>query len=178
MIRKTRKKPFLQYIVHSEVKKVKKWIGILIVVVVVLTGVFAKVYLTAREPVRAAAKITVPLAKEKAKLTEVTAFHLYHGKETVDVVEGKNKKGEKLIVWIPEKSKKVIVEKAKSGVTKEEAIHKLLKEKNPKKIVSVRLGLEDKTPIWEIYYLSDGNLMNYYNVRFDNGEWKSKIENL
>lgn len=156
----------------------KKWIGILIVFVVVIVGVFAKVYITAREPVNAAAKKAVPLAKEKAGLTEVTAFHLYHRKETVDVVEGKNSKGEKLIVWIPEKSKKVIVKKAKSGVTKEEAIQKLLNEKRPKKIVSVRLGLEDGTPIWEIYYLSDGNLMNYYNVRFDNGEWESKTENL
>ncbi|XJZ26017.1 DUF5590 domain-containing protein [Bacillota bacterium Lsc_1132] len=156
----------------------KKWILIFIVFVVVLLGVFAKVYFTAREPVKAAEKKAIAMAEKKVKLAEVNDFHLYHGLETVDVIEGKNSKGEKIIVWIPEKSQKVIVKNAKSGLSKADAIQKLMQEKNPKKIVSVRLGMEKNIPFWEIYYLSDNNLINYYYVHFQTGEWLKKIENL
>lgn len=157
---------------------VKKWILILVVFVVILIGIFAKVYLTARSPVKEAETKAVALAEKKAKLKVVNDFHLYHGLETVDVIEGKNSKGEKIIVWIPEKTKQVIVKKAKSGLSKADAIQKLMQEKNPKKIVSVRLGMEKNIPFWEIYYLSDSNLINYYYVHFQTGEWLKKIENL
>ncbi|MGG5253824.1 DUF5590 domain-containing protein [Neobacillus sp. SM06] len=156
----------------------KKWITILIVFVVILVGVFVKVYITAREPLKAAEKKAVAIAEKKASLAKVTSFHLYHGLETVDVIEGTNKKGENIVIWIPEKTKQVIVKSAKSGLSKADAIKKLLQEKNPKKIVSVRLGMEKNIPFWEIYYLSDNNLINYYYVHFQTGEWLKKIENL
>ncbi|MGG3562572.1 DUF5590 domain-containing protein [Neobacillus rhizosphaerae] len=118
------------------------------------------------------------MASKKAQLSELQDFHLYNGLETVNVIEGKNKKGDKIIVWIPEKSKKVFVKKAKNGLSKEEAVQKLLQEKNPKKIISVRLGMEKNIPLWEIYYRSENNLINYYYVHFETGEWLKKIENL
>ena len=178
MIMKIKRRLFLRYIVHSEVRNVKKWIWIFIVFIVVGIGIFVKVYLTAREPLKTAEKKAVMIAEKKAGLAKVTDFHLYHGLETVDVIEGKNIKGENIIIWIPEKTKLVIVKNAKSGLSKADAINKLLQEKNPKKIVSVRLGMEKNIPFWEIYYLSDNNLINYYYVHFQTGEWLKKIENL
>jgi uncharacterized protein YpmB len=94
------------------------------------------------------------------------------------VIEGKNKKGEKIITWIPLKTKQVVVLKASSGLSKEQAIKKLEETKSPKKIISVRLGMEKMIPFWEIYYLSDNNLINYYYINFKTGEWLKKIENL
>ncbi len=117
-------------------------------------------------------------SKGKGSLSEVEDFHIYNGMETVNVIEGKNKNGDNIIVWIPEKSKKVFVEEAKNGLSKEEAIQKLYNEKSPKKIISVRLGMENDIPLWEIYYRSENNLINYYYVHFDTGEWLKKIENL
>ncbi|WML59959.1 DUF5590 domain-containing protein [Neobacillus sp. PS2-9] len=156
----------------------KKWILSIVIFFVVLIGIFIKVYLSAMNPVKAAEEKAVLLASKKAQLTEIQDFHLYNGLETVNVIEGKNKKGDKIIVWIPEKSKKVFVKKAKNGLSKEEAVQKLLQEKNPKKIISVRLGMEKNIPLWEIYYRSENNLINYYYVHFETGEWLKKIENL
>lgn len=156
----------------------KKWIIFLGVLVILIIGILFKVYVTAVAPVKAAEIKAVNLAKDKTQLSEVDAFHLYNGLETVNVIEGKNKKGEKIIVWIPEKSKRVIMKKAKSGLSKEEAIQKLLQEQKPKKIISVRLGMEKNIPLWEIYYRSENNLINYYYVHFETGEWLKKIENL
>jgi len=156
----------------------KKWILFLVIFVFVLLGILVKVYLTAVDPVKAAESKAVSIAKKSVQISEVDDFHIYHGIETVNVIEGKNKKGEKIIIWIPKKSQKVIVAKASSGLSKQEAINKLLQEKNPKRIIAVRLGMEKNIPLWEIYYRSDNNLINYYYVHFKTGEWLKKIENL
>lgn len=156
----------------------KKWLLILTVLVLVFFGILVKVYLSAVDPVKTAEKKAVSLAKEKVQISEVDDFHIYHGLETVDVIEGKNKIGEKIIIWIPEKTKKIIVKKAKNGLSKEEAIQKLLQEKKPKKIIAVRLGMVKNIPLWEIYYRSENNLINYYYIHFETGEWLKRIENL
>src|SRR4051812_10432784 len=103
----------------------KKWIIVLSILVLALCGILLKVYLSAVDPVKAAEKKAVTLAKNEIPLTEVEDFLIYNGIETVDVIEGKSKKGEKIIVWIPEKSKEIFVRKAKNGLSKEAAIQKL-----------------------------------------------------
>ncbi|MDR7238645.1 cell wall elongation regulator TseB-like domain-containing protein [Neobacillus drentensis] len=156
----------------------KKWIIFSVLFVLVVVGLLINVYFKSVDPVNAAEKKAVALANKEISLKEIEDFHIYNGIETVNVIEGKSMKGEKVIVWIPEKSKQVFVKKAKDGLSKEEAIQKLLQEKSPKKIISVRLGMEKNIPLWEIYYRSDNNLINYYYVHFDTGEWLKKIENL
>ncbi|MCM3114600.1 DUF5590 domain-containing protein [Neobacillus sp. MER 74] len=156
----------------------KKWIIVLSIIVLAFCGLLIKVYLSALDPVKTAETKAVSRAQEKISLKEVEDFHIYNGIETINVIEGKSKNGDKIIVWMPEKSKEIIVRKAKNGLTKEEAIQKLQQEKSPKKIISVRLGMEKNIPLWEIYYRSNNNLINYYYVHFDTGEWLKKIENL
>ncbi|MFP5107879.1 cell wall elongation regulator TseB-like domain-containing protein [Neobacillus sp. C211] len=156
----------------------KKWIIFIVIFIVVIFGLLIKVYFTSVDPVKAAEKKAVALANKEISIKEVEDFHIYNGIETVNVIEGKSNNGEKIIVWIPEKSKKVYVKKAKDGLSKEEAIQKLLQEKSPKKVISVRLGMEKNIPLWEIYYRSNNNLINYYYVHFETGEWLKKIENL
>ena len=70
------------------------------------------------------------------------------------------------------------VRKEAKGISKEQAVSKLLQEKNPKEIVSVKLAMLKTRQCWEIYYLSDNNLINYYYVDFETGEWLRKIENM
>ncbi|MFJ5757779.1 DUF5590 domain-containing protein [Neobacillus sp. NPDC093182] len=156
----------------------KKIILFLVLLIVICVGIFVKVYANAQEPLNTAQEKAVSLANEKVEFSEVEDFHIYHGTETVSVLEGKNKKGENIIVWIPEKSKKVIWDKRKNGISKEDAVQRLLEEKSPKKIISVKLGMENNIPLWEIYYRSENNLINYYYVDFKTGEWLKKIENL
>jgi uncharacterized protein YpmB len=157
---------------------VRKFILILILLVLIVIGVFYKIYFSALEPVKIAEKKAVAIAERKVNISKIDDFHLYNGVETVDIIECKNKQGENLIIWIPEKSKKMIIKRAKSGLSKEDAIRKLEESKNPRRIVSVKLGMEKNIPFWEIYYLSKDNLINYYYVHFETGEWLKKIENL
>ncbi|AIE60515.1 peptidase propeptide and ypeb domain protein [Bacillus methanolicus MGA3] len=156
----------------------KKWIFISSLAIIIILGFFINVYLNAVKPVKAAEEKAVKIAKEKTNLKSVRGFSLYNGLEPYDVIWGENSKGEKIIVWISEKDKKVTVKKEKDGISKQDAIKKLKEEKNPKKILDVRLGMLKNRPAWEIYYLSENDLINYYYVDFETGEWLTKIENL
>jgi uncharacterized protein YpmB len=155
----------------------KKWALILILIILIVVGIFSKIYLTSVQPVKSAEKKAVAIAKREINISKVDDFHIYNRTETVYVIEGKNEHGEKIIIWIPEKSKQVVVKKAKDGITKSEAVQRLEETNNPKKIVSVRLGMFENIPSWEIYYHSDNNLINYYYIDFETGEWLKKYEN-
>ncbi|CEG27626.1 cell wall elongation regulator TseB-like domain-containing protein [Bacillus sp. B-jedd] len=142
------------------------------------------IYSNSTKPIKAVEDKVISIARKDGGLDEKQRFRIYNGKETVYVVEGKNKKGESIIVWIPEKQKgkaeeeEPVVRLAGDGISKNEAIRKVQEEKNPEKIISARLGMEDGIPFWEVYYTSGNNLMNYYYINFDTGEMHKRIENL
>ncbi|MBB6444672.1 cell wall elongation regulator TseB-like domain-containing protein [Bacillus benzoevorans] len=156
----------------------KKWITIISIAVLVLILLSIKFYMNALEPVKAAEKKAITMAKEESALTTINDFYVFYGEEAYAVVQGKDKKGTKWIVWVPEKKGEVISRKALSGMTQQEAVAKLLKEKNPSEIISVKLGMENNRPLWEIHYRANGNSLNYYYVDFKTGEKLRKIENL
>jgi uncharacterized protein YpmB len=156
----------------------KKWIYISTLVLIIILGFFINVYVNAVEPVKAAEEKAVKIAKEETDLKRVRDFSLYNGLEQYYVIWGEDSKGENIIVWISGKDKKVTVKKEKDGISKKDAISKLKEEKNPKEILEVRLGMLKNRPSWEIYYLSENDLINYYYVDFETGEWLTKIENL
>lgn len=151
-------------------------ISLLIFSVILVSGII--VYQNAVKPVKTAEAKAIDRAMSETRLEKADDFKIYHGQETFYIVKGKNRSGTDIYVWIPEKDGQIIVRKVSDGVTKEDAIKKLKEEKNPKEIISVRLGMEKKIPLWEIYYRTEGNLINYYYVDFKTGEWLKKIENL
>mgnify|MGYP000906751595 CR=1 FL=1 len=156
----------------------KKWIIIISICVLALIFGAIKFYMSALEPVKTAEERAVSIAKEEADITTVEEFYVYYGEEAYAIVQGKDKNGTRWIVWVPDKKGNVITRKASSGITKQEAIDKLLEEKNPNEIISVKLGMENKRPLWEIHYGANGNSLNYFYVDFKTGEWLKKIENL
>jgi uncharacterized protein YpmB len=130
------------------------------------------------KPLNDSEELAVKIALKETDLVSIDNFEEYHGLESVMVVKGKNKKGESFIVWIPEDKEEVMVKREADGITKKDAIKKVEQLSDPTKIMDVRLGMEKGIPLWEIYYLSDSNLINYYHVDFETGEWLKKIENL
>ncbi|MBY0122619.1 DUF5590 domain-containing protein [Bacillus sp. S/N-304-OC-R1] len=151
-------------------------ICLLIFSVILVSGII--VYQNAVKPLKAAETIAIERAMKETRLEKAKDFKVYHGQETYYIVKGKNRSGTNIYVWIPEKEGQIIVRKVSDGVSKEDAINKLKEEKHPKEIISVRLGMEKNIPLWEIYYRTDGDLINYYYVDFKSGEWLKKIENL
>lgn len=156
----------------------KKWFWIVIIGVIILIGITIKIYLNATEPIADAESRATAIAKEETEITDITEFSLYHGSNAYYVVQGSNKEGEKRIAWIPEKGGKIVVLPAEDGITKSEAINTLSNEVSPNQIIDVRLGMEKNNPLWEIYYRSNNDKINYFYIDFETGEEVREIKNL
>jgi len=156
----------------------KKWIFIGIGTVFVIIVFFSTVYFQAVKPVSKAEEKAVAAVNKKMKISELQDVQLYNGTETYYVVRAKNQKNQDTISWVSEKTGQVVIKKVNEGISQEQAVDKLLQEKDPKEIISVKLGMIKKRQCWEIYYISRNNLINYYYVDFESGEWLRKIENM
>lgn len=157
----------------------KKWILITVIVVLIIIVSSISVFLSAMQPVKRAESIAFEIANNETDLENIEDFSLYNGSETYYVLKGTDSKGKKVIAWIPEEKKgQIIVKAEKDGISKEEAIQKLHEEKNPGEIMTVKLGIENNIPLWEIFYRSNDDLINYYYVDFESGEWLKDIQNL
>jgi uncharacterized protein YpmB len=130
------------------------------------------------KPLKSSEDKAIKIALEETDIMSIDGFEEYHGLENVLVVKGKNKSGESLIAWISENKEDITVKKETDGINAKDAIKKVEQLSEPTKILDVRLGMEKGIPLWEIYYLSDSNLINYYHLDFETGEWLKKIENL
>ncbi|MBW8349060.1 DUF5590 domain-containing protein [Bacillus sp. IITD106] len=156
----------------------KKWF-LIILPIIILISASIYVYKDARGPLLKAEQYAEKRAKTEAKLVSNDEFFVYHGTKTYYVIIGQNQDDVKTIVWIPEKNnEKIVIKKASDGISENEAISKLIKEENPKKILGARLGMEKKLPVWELSYLDQNSKLNYYYIHFDTGKWWRKIENL
>ena len=157
----------------------KKVIIIISAVIAILAVITVNIYLNATKPVRFAEDEVVIRAKEKTNLETVADFQIYNGNETVYVIDGKDKEGTDIFVWVPEGDGPIIAKKQSEGISREQALQRLQANKDPHKIMSVRLGMEKNIPLWEISYRSEGDLLNYYLLDFETGEKELKIiENL
>jgi uncharacterized protein YpmB len=158
----------------------KKALIIGAIVLVILMALMINIYLNSVEPVKAAEDAAVKRAKEVTNLVSVTDFEIYHGNETIYVIEGQDEDGEDVFVWVPEQDDEDIqILEQSEGITEEEAKSIVLSEKGQVEIISSKLGMEKNKPLWEIAYKTNGDLLNYYLIDFETGTEKLKVyENL
>ncbi|WP_064091430.1 cell wall elongation regulator TseB-like domain-containing protein [Rossellomorea aquimaris] len=157
----------------------KKWLTIItILLLIVFVSASVILYKVARSPLNKDMEQAMERVKEETSIVNVENTSFYNGSKPYVVITGKDDKGEKAIAFVPNKNGKIIEEKWADGITKNEAINKLNDEKQPKELLSIRLGHESVGPVWEITYLDKNDHLNYYYILFSNGEWWRKIENL
>lgn len=158
----------------------KKWvIGLSIILLLSILLGFVYIYYSAQKPLNEIKQTAYATAKEIAGIVDVIDFYLYTGSSTYYTVIGEDESGEQLVVWIPENSENdTVIKKLSDGISKEKAIELLYEHENPKKLLSVRLGMEKDLAIWELTYLDYDSKLNYYYIHFDTGKWWRKIENL
>lgn len=156
----------------------KKWLFIMGFLIIVVITCITVIYANAIDPLKSAEEKAIEIAMKETPLVEVEEFNLYNGDASFSVLQGKDKNGTKLIVWVPEKAGKLLVKKASAGITRQEAIEIVSSELDSETIISVKLGMEKGIPLWEVHTRTNENLLNYYSVEFETGEWLKRIENL
>lgn len=152
----------------------KKWILIIILVIVAGISYGAYVYNNAMSNKRLGEDKATAIAKKEASLTQITATDYYHGKSSYTIIEGTNASGEQWIVWVPNDQGKVLSKQMKDGISSEQAAGIVTKDKQPKQIMKVKLGAENETPLWEITYIDQENRYHYYYVNFTDGKFEGE----
>lgn len=150
----------------------KKWLIIASVLILCFIGFVVGAYVKGMQPKNKAADAAFEIAKAEVDMKTMDEFYLYHGLETYSVVVGTTNGGQRMIVWIPEKNRKqVVVRNAASGKTKEDILSMVEQNINAENIISIKLGMENKVPLWEVTYKNSDGKYNYDYFDFKTGEW-------
>ncbi|RFB16939.1 peptidase M4 [Bacillus sp. HNG] len=155
----------------------KKWIiGILVVLLIFIIWRGVNIYQSALEPLNNAAAKGNKIALEKTPIEKIEDSYTYLGTKAYQVVIGKNNEDETIIAWIPQKKGEIVTRFKRDGITENKALAILKSERNPQEIRSVKLGLEDNIPIWEIIYIDSDNRLTYHKLYFENGKYRNSIK--
>lgn len=141
-------------------------------IVVCFIASIAAAYIHALQPKYNAADEAFNRAQAEANIETMDDFYSYNGKEAYSVVVGSTSDGTKKVVWLPDaKDEQVWIEDYHTGKSKEDILAIVEKESNPKEIISIKLGMENNVPLWEVTYLDDSDLYNYNYYDFKTGQW-------
>jgi uncharacterized protein YpmB len=148
----------------------KKWILFFIFIVVIGIWQAFNVYIKAVEPKQEKEQQAIEIAREEAKLHTINDVNTYYGSEPYQIVQGISDENIHLIVWIAENSGDIVIKRQDEGVLKQDVINRLISERKPQEIRSVKLGIEKNIPLWEVIYLNENNRLTYYYSDFETGE--------
>lgn len=142
------------------------------ILVLCFIGIVSGAYIKAMQQKKEAGIEAFEKAKKAGGIKTMDEFHLYNGQSSYSVIIGKADDGHKKIVWLPEdEKKKIVIKNYNDGKTKKEIISIVNEKLKPKKIISVKLGMEKNVPLWEVTYLDDSERYNYDYYDFTTGEW-------
>lgn len=147
----------------------KKWLFIIIFVIAVVIGIFAYFYMSIRSPIKEDAKRAVEYVLEHTEIVQVDKTEFYNGTRDYQVIFGKDKNGTEWIVWYNDEEKDVIKRKKADGLSEQDVLKIVKKELNIEKTEKIRLGIENRLPVYEVIYLEDGDRFAYYYLTFDDG---------
>ncbi|MED0648982.1 DUF5590 domain-containing protein [Aeribacillus pallidus] len=139
-----------------------------------LVVAFAFLYNSAKEDKTKGHETAIQAAKEHgfASIDEVNTFY---NRNVYYIIQGKNKKGEKIIGWMKKgNTDKILIKKAKEGLSKDDVLQLIqnIDNSKPKKIKKIMLGYDDTDskkwdiPVWEVQYIDQQNRYTYFIVSF------------
>ncbi|WP_227395298.1 cell wall elongation regulator TseB-like domain-containing protein [Jeotgalibacillus aurantiacus] len=156
----------------------KKWILILSSCFAVFLTTLIILFFIARHPLSDQLNQAEEIARSEFNITVEDSYH-FNGSEVYSIVKGTDPEGEQLLVFIPENDElEIEMRQLDEGIEEEEVLSMLNAEDEPAKILSSKIGFESVGPVWEIVYKDQEDTLNYYYVKFDDGEWWRTIRNL
>ncbi|TFE03236.1 DUF5590 domain-containing protein [Jeotgalibacillus sp. R-1-5s-1] len=156
----------------------KKWMIILGSCLTVILASLVIVFFVARQPLSDQLNRAEEIASSEFGVTVEESYH-FNGSEVYSIVKGTDPEGEQLLVFIPENDElEIETRQLNEGIEEDEVLSMLNAEDEPAKILSSKIGFESVGPVWEIVYKDQEDTLNYYYVKFDDGEWWRTIRNL
>lgn len=156
-------------------RRTRMWtISIILLAILLVFGGYFK----AQAPRRVAYHKTVSLAEKYANLKKVTSFYHYNRKQTFYMVSGTNNKKEKVYVIVYHNGKKIIIYNQTDGINAAQAKNIVKKHVTVKRFLNIGMGMQKKTPVWEISYLNQNGNLCYDTIAFKSGQVLKSIQNI
>ncbi|MFD1928166.1 DUF5590 domain-containing protein [Sporosarcina siberiensis] len=157
------------------------WIKFFSVFFLALTSVIVvTIFTSAYKPIASVKTSAIEKAIQSEQIAEAEYAQPYNGIQTFVTVFGLDSKGEQKAVFIDENKKEASFEEVKltDGISSDVAIEMVSKELDIKKLLHVKLGLEEVGPVWEVAFKNENDKLSYVYVLFEDGQWWKRILNL
>ncbi|MGY3715016.1 cell wall elongation regulator TseB-like domain-containing protein [Sutcliffiella cohnii] len=154
----------------------KKWIiSILVIGIGIVLWQSISTYQSATSSLKQDERRATQLAYELSDITKVEQIDIYRGTTFYMIVQGLTASDEKIVIWIDEEEKIVETKNSSDGIPREEVLNYLQTDRNPQKIHSISLAMENNLPLWEIKFTDAANRYNLYYITFEKGEFFQRI---
>lgn len=156
----------------------KRMIRDLLILIILIFLVGWSIYAVGNHPKAEAERQATTIAKRYANLKTRTDFYIYNRENTYYTVAGKNNKGQRILVIVPQKNGSVRVVKQSTGLTEQQALAQVKSNEHPKRVLKAVPGIFNDKVVWEVtYFNSKGNLC-YDLINFKTGSYVQQINNL
>lgn len=156
----------------------KRMIRDLLILIILIFLVGWSIYAVGNHPKAEAERQATTIAKRYANLKTRTDFYIYNRENTYYTVAGKNNKGQRILVIVPQKNGSVRVVKQSTGLTEQQALAQVKSNEHPKRVLKAVPGIFNDKVVWEVTYLSSKGNLCYDLINFKTGSYVQQINNL
>lgn len=156
----------------------KRMIRDLLILIILIFLVGWSIYAVGNHPKAEAERQATTIAKRYANLKTRTDFYIYNRENTYYTVAGKNNKGQRILVIVPQKNGSVRVVKQSTGLTEQQALAQVKSNEHPKRVLKAVPGIFNDKVVWEVTYLNSKGNLCYDLINFKTGSYVQRINNL
>lgn len=156
----------------------KRMIRDLLILIILIFLVGWSIYAVGNHPKAEAERQATTIAKRYANLKTRTDFYIYNRENTYYTVAGKNNKGQRILVIVPQKNDSVRVVKQSTGLTEQQALAQVKSNEHPKRVLKAVPGIFNDKVVWEVTYLNSKGNLCYDLINFKTGSYVQQINNL
>lgn len=156
----------------------KRMIRDLLILIILIFLVGWSIYAVGNHPKAEAERQATTIAKRYANLKTRTDFYIYNRENTYYTVAGKNNKGQRILVIVPQKNGSVRVVKQSTGLTEQQALAQVKSNEHPKRVLKAVPGVFNDKVVWEVTYLNSKGNLCYDLINFKTGSYVQQINNL
>lgn len=156
----------------------KRMIRDLLILIILIFLVGWSIYAVGNHPKAEAERQATTIAKRYANLKTRTDFYIYNRENTYYTVAGKNNKGQRILVIVPQKNGSVRVVKQSTGLTEQQALAQVKSNEHPKRVLKAVPGIFNDKVVWEVTYLNSKGNLCYDLINFKTGSYMQQINNL
>lgn len=156
----------------------KRMIRDLLILIILIFLVDWSIYAVGNHPKAEAERQATTIAKRYANLKTRTDFYIYNRENTYYTVAGKNNKGQRILVIVPQKNGSVRVVKQSTGLTEQQALAQVKSNEHPKRVLKAVPGIFNDKVVWEVTYLNSKGNLCYDLINFKTGSYVQQINNL